>query len=268
MASTTTLVLIVTLLSILATCGHKSQPNTIIVAAYFPWWTPEGVADFAQLESDAPRFRSDRLYVILNPASGPGPADWGYAPNVAALGQSLQASRQVPIGYVWTDYGNRADADVKADIDGWISIYGSSVIRGFFFDGCADSVAQLPIYTAWATYARNALPTAKIVVNPGWASEDAAAYLDDVADMVMAYESTGASYMAWGSSEWPSWWKSDRSTMRKICVTTHSYADWSQVKGKARSERVGCFHSTSRTLAENPYLRLSPEWAAIVDSEV
>ena len=38
------------------------------------------------------------------------------------------------LAYVSTVYGNRSEADVKGDIDKWITDFGTSLIDGFFLD--------------------------------------------------------------------------------------------------------------------------------------
>ena len=67
--------------------------------------------------------------VIANPASGPGEAR-----NLDYAAIFTEASRHgvTLVGYVSTQYGERALDEIKKDIDQWVQFYPQ--IRGFFFD--------------------------------------------------------------------------------------------------------------------------------------
>jgi hypothetical protein len=68
--------------------------------------------------------------IIFNPDSGPGTATKaGYA---AAIAQAQMAGIIV-LGYVSTQYGARAEADIDADVDGYYSLYSPSGI--YFAEG-------------------------------------------------------------------------------------------------------------------------------------
>ena len=65
---------------------------------------------------------SKRVYVIINPSSGPGDtADANYLNTI----NKLKAKDFYVIGYVYTNYGNRNLEDVKNDINKWLSLYGA-----------------------------------------------------------------------------------------------------------------------------------------------
>src|SRR5215831_430210 len=63
--------------------------------------------------------------IIFNPDSGPGlTADSGYATVIA----QAQAARITVLGYVATSYGQRAEADISADINRYYDLYRPSGI--------------------------------------------------------------------------------------------------------------------------------------------
>ena len=63
--------------------------------------------------------------VIINPASGPGAStDLQYAQVIA----QARAAGIIVLGYVSSSYGQRAEADVIADINGYYDIYSLSGI--------------------------------------------------------------------------------------------------------------------------------------------
>jgi hypothetical protein len=103
------------------------------------------------------------LWVILNPASGPGEqADANYTKAI----DRLCGAGCVVLGYVSTSYGKRAETQVRQDIDQWLKLYPR--IQGIFFDEIRteDTEAAVQYQTALNRYAHEAgcWPT---VANPG-----------------------------------------------------------------------------------------------------
>jgi Spherulation-specific family 4. len=75
------------------------------------------------------RFETVPIWVILNPASGPGEkVDANYSKAI----DRLQGAGCVTLGYVTTSYGKRPAADVERDVDRWLAMYPR--IHGVFFD--------------------------------------------------------------------------------------------------------------------------------------
>eukprot|EP00775_Hariotina_reticulata_P013040 gene13039-13167_t len=74
---------------------------------------------------------------VINPASGPGTAvDANYLQTV----NQLKVAKVLLLGYVYTKYGARSEADVKADIDRWRTLYG---LTNIFLDEGSSSCDQL-----------------------------------------------------------------------------------------------------------------------------
>ncbi|HXU62875.1 MAG TPA: spherulation-specific family 4 protein, partial [Polyangia bacterium] len=68
--------------------------------------------------------------IIFNPASGPGTVkDPAY---VSAIAQA-QAAGILVLGYVATDYGQRAEADINSDVNGYYDLYQLSGV--YFAEG-------------------------------------------------------------------------------------------------------------------------------------
>jgi len=75
------------------------------------------------------RFETVPIWVIVNPASGPGIAvDANYTKAI----DRLQGAGCVVLGYVSTEYGKRDAGLVKNDIDHWKTMYPKT--QGIFFD--------------------------------------------------------------------------------------------------------------------------------------
>jgi hypothetical protein len=68
------------------------------------------------------------------------------------------------IGYVYTSYGQRPLADVKADIQKYLKWYN---VNGFFFDETLADATREAYYTNLANYVRSIKPSYLVVLNPG-----------------------------------------------------------------------------------------------------
>ncbi|MBM3982003.1 MAG: hypothetical protein FJ304_17365 [Planctomycetes bacterium] len=129
------------------------------------------------------QFRTVPVWVIVNPASGPGArADANYTKAI----DRLCGAGCVVLGYVPTTYGKRAAADVRADIDQWQKLYPRA--QGIFFDEMVyeDTAAGAKHQAALSAYARDAgfWPT---VGNPG-ADTPGRYFTAKAADVIVTYE--------------------------------------------------------------------------------
>jgi hypothetical protein len=129
------------------------------------------------------RFETVPMWVIVNPASGPGEkADANYTAAIARL----RGAGCVVLGYVTTSYAKRRAAAVKKDIDAWLKLYPR--VHGVFFDemAYADTDAGAKHQAALRKYAHDAglWPT---VGNPG--ADTPPRYFDaQAADVIVVHE--------------------------------------------------------------------------------
>lgn len=128
-------------------------------------------------------FESVPIWVIVNPASGPGSQiDQNY---VKAIDRLIGAGCVV-LGYVSTSYGSR-DADaVERDIDAWREMYPR--VQGIFFDEMIyeDTAEGATYQTGLNAFARDSgyWPT---VANPG--ADTPERYFEvDAADVIVTHE--------------------------------------------------------------------------------
>jgi len=117
--------------------------------------------------------------VIVNPDNGPGQE---YDPNYADFIDQLVKNGKVPVGYVYTKWGNRPLEEVERDVDRWISLYPE--IEGFFFDEASIEEKDASYYKTLADYVRSRGKKV-VVLNPG--TVPAPVYFD-FADYVVTYE--------------------------------------------------------------------------------
>eukprot|EP00775_Hariotina_reticulata_P000268 gene268-474_t len=107
---------------------------------------------------------------VINPASGPGTAvDANYLQTV----NQLKVAKVLLLGYVYTKYGARSEADVKADIDRWRTLYG---LTNIFLDEGSSSCDQLAYYQGIVAYIKSATPTAMVALN--WGVDGSECYLN------------------------------------------------------------------------------------------
>jgi Spherulation-specific family 4 len=129
------------------------------------------------------RYETVPMWVIVNPASGPGEkADANYTKAI----DRLQGAGCVVIGYVSTSYAKRTQAQVQKDVDRWLALYPR--IQGIFFDEMIyeDTDAGVKYQAALNRYVHDAgcWPT---VANPG-ADTPGRYFAAEAADVIVVHE--------------------------------------------------------------------------------
>ncbi len=103
--------------------------------------------------------------VILNPSDGPGASiQSSYTNGIAQLRSAGVGS----FGYVYTGYGTRPLATVKAEVDSWKNWYS---VDGIFFDEASNSSTNLSYYSDLQTYVTDRAMTS--ILNPGTGTMEA-----------------------------------------------------------------------------------------------
>lgn len=204
----------------------------LIVPAY---WDPDD--QWQRIIADAPTVGM----IIFNPNSGPGTvAKPGYA---AAIAKAQAVGIKV-LGYVSTQYGARAEADIDADVDGYYSLYSPSGIyfaEGPTADTCDTLQAEYERLTALAQ------------------SHDSKAYLAigtrfcptfiTFSDLMVEFAETYSMYQSYTS---PSWMPANSPGRFCHFVSEVPAADASQVLSRAIGLGAGWVFTTDGT-APNPW---------------
>ncbi len=123
------------------------------------------------------------IWVILNPASGPGTRqDANYTKAI----DRLRGAGCMVLGYVSTSYGKRTDADVRRDLDQWLKLYPR--IQGTFFDEMRyeDTEAGATYQAALTKQAHDA-GLWPVVANPG-ADTPGRYFAAGAADVIIIHE--------------------------------------------------------------------------------
>jgi len=166
-----------------------SSGQSMAVPAFFP---PGRL--WSQVDSAAPTLR----LVVMNPASGPGPA---YDQSYGSAVRTAQKRGITVVGYVDTNYGARGLSAVEADVEKYFSWYH---VNGIFFDrastDCALAVAPTSYYATLNAYVKARGAAARTILNPGKQTNEC--FLAD-ADIVLTFEGSDTQYL--NSYSAPAW---------------------------------------------------------------
>jgi hypothetical protein len=224
----------------------------IVVPAYFypgtgsPWTAMTNAADEVDITA------------IMNPGNGPGNAsDSNY---VSAVNAFRAAGGRV-IGYVYSGYGARAAAQVKADIDKYAAWY---AIDGIFVDEMSTTgpAEKLNYYKSIYDHAKSIDPDWEVMGNPGTTTMEAYATWP-TADRLMVFENVGSAYGGHTPSAWNA--NYDREKFVHLVHTEASGANMAEFIALAAERNVGGIYVTNDVMA-NPWDTLPSYWQAEVDA--
>lgn len=162
----------------------RAQERTGVLVPLYVY--PANVAKnaaFNRLIDVKRRFETVPMWVIVNPASGPGKKG---DPNYIRAIDRLRGAGCVILAYVSTSYAKRPAADVQKDVDQWLRLYPR--IHGIFFDEMIyeDTDAGVKYTAGLRKYAHDA-GCWPIVANPG--ADTPARYFEaQVADVIVIHE--------------------------------------------------------------------------------
>ena len=172
-------------------------PLTLLVPAYF--YPSSTGSHWDRMTASAQAFPAVSITAIMNPNNGIFTAA---DPNfVRSAGQFVAAGGKV-LGYVHTRYGNgaRTLADIKANIDAYLSLYGRGIISGIFLDEMSADAGRLPFYRELHEHIKAQDPHLQVVGNPG--TVPAAGYAG-VTDVLVTFEGNSAGFQAYDPRHTP-----------------------------------------------------------------
>lgn len=248
---------------------HNRRDRHLGVPAY---WAPDaaGTARFDALVDAAPVVG---MVVVNGPtSSAPAPFD----PAVAAQIRRLYHAGITVLGYVDTGYlgrtgmtttrvnpGSTAVADWRAqasrDAAEWFALYGRYGLDGVFFDqtlpDCGPDDANVDVYHAIADTLRETARDAFVALNPGTGPEECYA---EVADALVVFENTYATYLTWSPPEWVG-----RHRSRQFWHLVHGAASTDEMRAAvalSEQRRAGFVYVTDDAIDEtgSPWDRLPP----------
>jgi hypothetical protein len=157
----------------------------MIVPAY---WQPD--SQWQRIIADAPTVGM----IIFNPASGPGTATDPAYPAVIA---QAQAKGIRVLGYVSTQYGARAEADIDADVNAYYSLYSPSGI--YFAEGPMENDCDTlqPLYQRLTTLAQSHDPKAYLAIGTRFCPT-----FITFTDLMVEFAETYSMYQGYSSPSW------------------------------------------------------------------
>ena len=163
--------------------NNQKEDLKILIPLYsYPNWYDneyvwQGLIDTKKANPDA------EIVAIVNPNNGHfREKNSDYAKGIQDL---IKADIKV-VGYVYTQYGNRATQEVIDDIQAWEEFYKAEGVSGIFFDETSTDANLLSHYTNLSNQARNR-GLEYIILNPGITTDQR--YVDSgIADLIVSYE--------------------------------------------------------------------------------
>jgi hypothetical protein len=189
-------------------------------------------------------------FMVANPNNGPGSALNGdYAIAIARA----QAAGVRVMGYVYTSYGARSAAAVKADVATWKQFYG---VTDIFFDEASDVSSKLAYYqdivnTVHATSGAEAMLNPGVNVDSGYG---------DVADIINIFEGTPSAYTQFQPAAWTANYPASKFANLIYGASTSSLTS---VLAQSVTRRAGYVYITNDTLP-NPWDTLPSYWTTEV----
>lgn len=162
----------------------------LMIPAYFGWWEP----DAAKWEAVRQAAAKVKVAAIFNPGNGPGVSR---SAEYAALVASCRAAGVLMIGYVYTSYGARPAADVKADVDRHYLWYD---VDGIFFDEATNTEAGVAHYADLNAHVKAKGPRSLVIINPG--SNVPESYITGGATDVICVFESNTGYPGWTPAPW------------------------------------------------------------------
>ncbi|KAG9073592.1 hypothetical protein FS749_014914 [Ceratobasidium sp. UAMH 11750] len=206
------------------------------------------------------------FYFIVNPNSGPGGVntqpDANYQACVPKLRPSANPNVKL-IAYVSTNYGNRAQLDVQADVRTyaqWASAYRPN---GFFFDETDGNATKQSIYSGYASYAKSQIPNAFITLNPGTSAVAAGFYT--FADQIVTVEKYFSDF---SPSDYTIGASSPASKQAVILHDSPSSLPSSTITRIVKTDKIGAVYITDDVQAgnQNPYDSLPTYWSSFLSA--
>jgi hypothetical protein len=189
---------------------------------------------------------ADRTYgVVLNPANGPGDAP---DPAFASAAGALRAAGARLLGYVDTDYGTRAAAEVAEDARRHREWYGA---QGCFLDRVSSAPDALPAHRALVRALRRQ-GSAPVVLNPG--VHPAPGYAR-IADLLVTFEGPWSVYVS--SFSRPDW--TLRHRPERFCHLVYGVPEaLAPLAVRTARERGAAVSGPVTGSLPNPWSRLTP----------
>ncbi|XP_024531904.1 spherulin-4 [Selaginella moellendorffii] len=239
--------------------SQSCEQMRIMVPAYFD---PSSNSQAWSSLNSAATTLPNRVVAIANPSNGPGSAAQSSYQNVIT---ALQRQTGLVIGYVSTNYSNRASNLVQDDVDTWYRFY--PTINGIFFDEVANTDGEQPYYQSLYNYVKSKNSSSLVVNNPGAPTLETYLFYNGsrVADVICIFES-GVGGLSMTQSSWTSKYSRYNfyALFYNVTDVNVSSFDYGDVIDRAYQQNVGWVYVTNDNLP-NPWDTIASYFSGEVD---
>ena len=243
-------------------------PLEVLVPAYF--YPSAGGSDWERLTASARAHPGLKITAILNPANGIfSSAD----PRYLQAAQDFVGAGGRLLGYVYTRYGTgaRSVADIQANIDRYLDLYGRRLISGIFLDEMAADPARIGFYREIENHIQSRDASLRMLGNPGTVPAEG---LAGVVDALVTFEGTGASYASYDPRQAADWlYSRSNSTQAMLAhnVMTCQAMQATVATAATPLANAGMVYVTDRvydyaTRTGNPWATLPGYWTPLLDT--
>lgn len=237
----------------------------VLVPAYFH---PSSGTEWARLAAGAAANPGVKVTAIVNPNNGEFTA--AEAAYTSALGAFVAAGGKV-VGYVYTGYGARSLAAVKANIDAYFKLYGRNVISGIFLDEMSSDASKVSGYREIYAYIKAKDADLRVIGNPGMVP-DSADYAT-VADVLVTFEARNSTYATYDPRTTPWLYTLPNTRQSSLVHNTATCVDMVKAVMAADSSRynAGVIYMTDLQYDPvkdigNPWESLPSYWTALLQT--
>ncbi len=246
---------------------QPAKPLELLVPAYF-FPTTATNAGWNLLAASAAANPGLQITAILNPSNGifttANPAYLQAAQKFVNAGGKI-------LGYVHTSYGTgeRPLAEVKTNVDRYLTLYGRNLISGIFLDEMSNKTTTLSFYQPLYRYIKAKDPSLRVVGNPGTVPANG---MTAVSDALVTFEGKASDFSSYDPRNTGGWLYTLSNDRQGVLIHNASNCAAMQTAiARAATAHInsGLVYATDRkynytTDTGNPWSNLPTYWNSLV----
>lgn len=241
-------------------------PLEILVPAYF--YPSASGSDWTRLTASMQAHPGLKITAILNPSNG---IFSSAEPRYVQAAQGFVSAGGHLLGYVYTRYGTgtRSLADIKANIDNYLNLYGRGLISGIFLDEMAADAPRIGFYSEIYHHIKSRDASLRVLGNPGTLPAEG---YEAITDALVTFEGTGAGFASYDPRKTADWlYARANSTQAMLAhnVSTCPAMQAAMTLAAMPLANAGLVYATDRnfdfaTLTGDPWATLPSYWTLLL----